>query len=232
MNTLVISIIFCLAIGELVNARAKRGLVASDSFAERAVDELMMLTRENEESVIDESISVNPDQREVDDSLMMARREKLSKYDNKNYEEDIQRRSLITQREQQAFERTNLARQSGRYCGSKWYPAARPLVWNSLLANAALGHAIDMRNKHYFDEISKDGRTVPTRIRNAGYRYCDAGENISQEDNPDTTVQRWLNSPDHCANIMNSKYRDIGIGQASDLNYNSYWVQTFGNGGC
>jgi hypothetical protein len=99
-----------------------------------------MLTRENEESVIDESISVNPDQREVDDSLTMARREKLSKYDNKNYEEDIQRRSLITQREQQAFERTNLARQSGRYCGSKWYPAARPLVWNSLLANAALGH--------------------------------------------------------------------------------------------
>jgi uncharacterized protein YkwD len=46
-----------------------------------------------------------------------------------------------------------------------------------------------------------------------------------------SVVAGWMASPGHCANIMNARFRDIGLacvsGTASNT-YRSYWTMTLG----
>ena len=42
-------------------------------------------------------------------------------------------------------------------------------------------------------------------------------------------VAGWLDSPGHCANIMDSRFQHIGVGLATGNGRGQfYWVQTFG----
>jgi uncharacterized protein YkwD len=168
--------------------------------------------------------TVTLDRREVVETWVSSREDEQSA----NSDKDIQRRGAHNQQEQRAYDLTNAARKSGRYCGSKWFSATSELAWNDQLADAARQHASDMRNQNYFSHTSLDGRSFSTRIVNAGYRnFCTAGENIAGNSNADNTVQSWLNSPGHCENLMSGDYRDIGIGYASGGPYGAYWVQNF-----
>ena len=47
---------------------------------------------------------------------------------------------------------------------------------------------------------------------------------------PESVVSGWLQSPGHCANIMNPALRELGVGYAYNGNstYRHYWVQDFG----
>lgn len=131
--------------------------------------------------------------------------------------------------EQRVFELTNQARRVGRSCGGVYYAAAPALTWNNQLGNAARGHAADMVRQNYFDHTSRDGRSFVDRIVNAGYsRNCAAAENIAGNSNPDATVDGWIKSPGHCANMMNKDFKAIGVGQATGGTYGAYWVQNFG----
>ena len=38
----------------------------------------------------------------------------------------------------------------------------------------------------------------------------------------------WMNSAGHKANILNCKYKNIGVGLAYDANHRPYWTQDFG----
>src|SRR5476651_2579575 len=64
--------------------------------------------------------------------------------------------------------RINSVRQRGCNCGTKWFPPAPPLGWNTLLQKSAYGHAKDMDQKKYFSHTSKDGRSLEDRIVFAG----------------------------------------------------------------
>jgi uncharacterized protein YkwD len=57
-----------------------------------------------------------------------------------------------------------------------------------------------------------------------------AGENIALgPQSADEVVDGWLASPGHCANIMDSRFRHIGVGLATGRGRGQiYWVQTFG----
>ena len=161
------------------------------------------------------------------DKLWLSSREEEPSI-SRNIDEVFRSRHAYNQQEQRAYELTNAARKTGRYCGSTWYPATTELAWDDQLANAARQHAYDMRNQNYYSHTSLDGRGFGTRITNAGYRCCTAAENIHQDRDADSAVQGWLNSPGHCANIMSGNYRDIGIGYASGGSFGAYWVQNFG----
>ena len=111
---------------------------------------------------------------------------------------------------------TNVARAS---------KGCRPLKQNSRLELAAQRHANDMANKNYFSHNSIDGTPWWKVIMRAGYKDP-AGQNIARGFSSTRPLHKaWMNSPLHRKNIMNCKFRTIGIG----FNANGdYWVQDFG----
>lgn len=134
------------------------------------------------------------------------------------------------------FELVNRARATARTCGSKSMPAADPVAWDSDIAEAARLHAQDMADKNYFEHDSLDGRSFVDRIEATAYDGYPGGENIAMGfRTPQDVLQGWLNSPGHCANLMDNDFVDMGLGFASrtDAGYTmptTYWVQDFGYG--
>jgi uncharacterized protein YkwD len=99
----------------------------------------------------------------------------------------------------------------------------RPLSANRNLTRAAERHAADMEQHKYFSHVSRNGSDFVSRIRRAGYlRNCSAwfvGENLAwgagrHRSTPQGIVAAWMNSPPHRANILNGRFREIGIGIA------------------
>ena len=96
------------------------------------------------------------------------------------------------------------------------------LSLDSRLSRAAAKHSRDMVRRGYFDHVSPGGRTVRHRIMSTGWlrgaRGWTIGENLAwgsgrYADAADT-VRSWMLSPGHRANILNAKFRQIGIGIA------------------
>ena len=125
----------------------------------------------------------------------------------------------------------NRARAQARSCGQQQYPAVPPLAWNERLARAALGHSTNMAEGHYFSHIEKDGSDPAARASRAGYVWRAVGENIvSGYSTPEDAVAAWLDSPGHCANIMNPNYTETGVAYAinpASENRTVYWTQAF-----
>ncbi len=87
-----------------------------------------------------------------------------------------------------------------------------PLIANSKLDLAASEKLTDMAEKEYFAHTSPDGTTPWFWMKKNQYQYSVAGENLAIGFfTADETVKAWLNSPSHKANILNSKYREIGV---------------------
>ena len=90
-----------------------------------------------------------------------------------------------------------------------------PLRLNRRLTTASIRHSRNMVRKDFFDH----GNFV-ARIMNARYAKRQSawslGENIAWGTGglatPAQIVQGWMNSPGHRANILNRRFRDIGIG--------------------
>ncbi len=72
----------------------------------------------------------------------------------------------------------------------------------------------DMLEKQYFSHESPLGTSISELVEQANYEYILIGENLALgnfKDDEDL-VQAWMNSPGHRENILNRKYREIGIG--------------------
>ncbi len=128
----------------------------------------------------------------------------------------------------------NAARAAARSCGSTRFEAAPPLSWNPQLAEAALVHSRDMAALRYFSHQGKDGRSVTDRATLAGYRFRTIGENIAAgQDSAAEAIAGWLDSPGHCANIMNRHFTEMGVAFALSKNADGdmgrvYWTQVLG----
>lgn len=121
----------------------------------------------------------------------------------------------------------NQARSESRRCGDSSFPATHPLASNDLLCLAAKNHSIDMAGRNFFSHRGSDGQLVGRRIEKSGYRARSWGENISAgSPTARETVARWLQSPGHCANIMNPDYSEMGsaVGENSSTAFKSYWT--------
>lgn len=130
----------------------------------------------------------------------------------------------------------NDARGEARLCGDTEYPAQPPLNWSSSLAEIAMLHSMDMARQGYFSHTSKDGTSMGDRVFpywiGSGNRV---GENIaaSSVDRPDEyIVQLWLDSPGHCALIMDPNFTHAGVGAGHDedngYKYSHFWTLDFG----
>lgn len=87
------------------------------------------------------------------------------------------------------------------------------LTLNGTLSNAALSKGNDMITKDYWAHVAPDGTQPWSFITNVGYKYRYAGENLARDfSNASSAVDAWMNSPTHRENILNPKYKEIGIG--------------------
>lgn len=87
-----------------------------------------------------------------------------------------------------------------------------PLAENPVLNQAAYMKALDMAQGGYFNHISPSGINPWHWFSKAGYNYRYAGENLAIGFLDSEEVQKaWTASPTHHANIINNKYREIGI---------------------
>jgi uncharacterized protein YkwD len=127
---------------------------------------------------------------------------------------------------------TNMARAQARTCGDKAFAPATPLSWNQALGQAAWAHSEDMAQLHYFKHVQPDGSVAADRASRAGYRWKLIGENIaSGQRTPEEAVASWLDSPGHCANLMNPRFSEMGAAHAINLqndNRTAFWTQVFG----
>jgi uncharacterized protein YkwD len=78
------------------------------------------------------------------------------------------------------------------------------------------------------------GDAFANRIGAAGYDWQDAGENIATGYlTPTAVVDAWMASPDHCRNILDPSFRNIGTGEApagvgAVSSGPATWTQDFG----
>lgn len=91
-----------------------------------------------------------------------------------------------------------------------------PLSLNGQLNSAAQNKANDMLSKNYWAHIAPDGTTPWYFIKNSGYTYIYAGENLARGyNNANDVLNAWLASPTHRENIMSSKYNNVGFAVAT-----------------
>jgi uncharacterized protein YkwD len=127
----------------------------------------------------------------------------------------------------------NDVRARGASCGTRGvYQPAGPVTWNTQLEDAAAGHSQDMVDNNLFSHVGSTGQTLAVRVDATGYHWVLLGENIAAGyDTPAATVQAWMASDGHCANMMNSQFEDIALacipGTAS-TSYRNYWTLNFG----
>lgn len=101
----------------------------------------------------------------------------------------------------------------------------QPLTYSNALEAGASVRAKEINV--LFAHVRPDGREVKSVMNGASYAWF--GENLakSSASNTKNIVAAWMRSPAHRANILNSKFAQVGVAcwQGSDGNY--YWVELF-----
>jgi uncharacterized protein YkwD len=94
----------------------------------------------------------------------------------------------------------------------------QPVKISARLTASAAQHSKEMGADGYFEHNSHDGTAFWKRIGrwygSNGYSYWSVGENLlwsSPQVDPAGAMQLWMNSPEHRANILSPRWREIGI---------------------
>ncbi|MGG6313283.1 CAP domain-containing protein [Paenibacillus macerans] len=99
----------------------------------------------------------------------------------------------------------------------------KPLMVHTNLSKMAKTKAVDMFTNRYFSHTSPKFGSPFDMMDSSNITYLYAGENIGKgQRSAEQVVKEWMDSPGHKANILNPKYKLIGVGY-----YNGYWVQEF-----
>jgi uncharacterized protein YkwD len=99
-----------------------------------------------------------------------------------------------------------------------------PLVRNEKLDAAAQKHN---------DWMARNGKLkhsdVGDHITKEGYKWHSVGENIAMGyDTPERAMNGWMNSSGHRANILASRFKDVGFGVTVDQKGQWWWTADFG----
>lgn len=140
----------------------------------------------------------------------------------------------------------NNARTKPQECGEKGaFPATTTLTWNKKLYRAAYEHMQDLIESQTFAHEGSGGESDWTgyllgkksdlieRAESHNYDWHRLGENLGGGTNIMTgkeMVQAWLDSDNHCENLMNPNFTEVGmvmIKKEGSL-YTHYWGQAFG----
>jgi uncharacterized YkwD family protein len=101
------------------------------------------------------------------------------------------------------------------------------LTPNLKLTEVARLKAKDMIAKNYFDHTSPTYGSPFDMMRQFGISYRTAGENLAGAPSVDTAHTNLMNSSGHRANILNSSFKEVGIGVVNGGPYGKMFVQMF-----
>ena len=94
----------------------------------------------------------------------------------------------------------------------------QPVKISARLTASAAQHSREMGADGYFAHNSHDGTAFWKRIgrwyESKGYGFWSVGENLlwsSPQVDPVDALQLWMDSPEHRANILTARWREIGI---------------------
>lgn len=108
-----------------------------------------------------------------------------------------------------------------------------PLSTNETLNRSAEIKVDDMIKRQYFEHQSPTGEGAADLAEEAGYDYVIMGENLAlgDFDTSASIVDAWMNSEGHRANILSTKYQNIGVSVKKGLYQDKevyFAVQHFG----
>ncbi|MDO6459192.1 CAP domain-containing protein [Granulosicoccaceae sp. 1_MG-2023] len=124
------------------------------------------------------------------------------------------------------------ARSHARSCGGVSYSAAGSVLWNDRLSQAAALHSADMAENNFLSHIGSDGLGPAERALEAGYDYARISENVGGGQSTSTAViSAWLDSPEHCAALMDPLVNEIGAACARNnrADLQTYWTLMLGS---
>ena len=130
-----------------------------------------------------------------------------------------------------AVQRLNELRLQGDAPCARVNAERQPLAWEPRLASSAHAQAADLALRDLLSHLDVRQRGLGARLRSAGYAAAGAGENLAAgQTDFDDTLQAWLASPSHCANLMQPEYRDVGLAcvQRRGSRYERFWVAHLG----
>ena len=83
-----------------------------------------------------------------------------------------------------------------------------------------------MQSTNTLSHLGSGNSSIGDRVTSAGYVWSAAGENVAVGyDTLADVLQGWVESPGHCANLMNAAFADVGIAQSTGA-ADSYWALT------
>ncbi len=104
------------------------------------------------------------------------------------------------------------------------------LSWSSSAAIASRKHSIDMATNGYFNHTNLQLKNPGERIKEQGIYYKTCGENIiAGYGTAILSNHGWYNSVSHRKNMLNPKFRYLGVGftYQEDSDYKTYITQNF-----
>ncbi len=89
----------------------------------------------------------------------------------------------------------------------------KALTENTLLDASAKKKLDDLFTKQYFEHVSPTGVVLGDIASAVGYEYIVIGENLALGNfsSGQEFVDEWMKSPGHRANILNTRYQEIGV---------------------
>ena len=104
---------------------------------------------------------------------------------------------------------------------------AGELTWAPEIVLVARAHAKDMWERQYFGHVSPEGEDVGSRLDKASINYKLAGENLALAPTVNTAHTGLMNSEGHRRNILEPKFKKVGIGVIDNGIYGKMFVQVF-----
>jgi len=125
--------------------------------------------------------------------------------------------------EKEIRELVNKLRAQGGACGAEGaFDPGKPLRMNPILRCAARNHSQDLFQRDFFSHVNPSGQNELARILEAGkgadsnqgdIRFTGTGENLAMGfSSVKEAIEKLLTSDDHCANLFNPNFTEIGVG--------------------
>lgn len=98
------------------------------------------------------------------------------------------------------------------------FAGVQPLVWNTQLSESATIKSEHLNTTNQWTHFPK-GQTTPWNLmKNQGYSYYKASENLAREWECDTDmVNAWMLSPTHKQAMLDGGVNEVGIGRSGTV---------------
>lgn len=105
----------------------------------------------------------------------------------------------------------------------------KPLEPDTALTTVARQHSADMFTRGYFSHFSPEGASAADRVRSARIPYRTVGENLAMAPTLPIAHKGLMDSPGHRANILEKRFRRVGIGVLQGGKHGLMITQKFRN---